>query len=50
MLLKPKEMALLKHKATFDEDQNEYKIPPFKLKDNEVTLPTMKNVGYKVME
>ena len=50
MLLKPKEVALLRHKAVFDEDTHDYKIPPFKLKDNQITLPTMKGVGYKVME
>jgi len=50
MLLKPKEIQLLRHKSTFDEDSNEYKVPPFKLKDNEISLPQMKGVGYKVME
>ena len=50
MLLRPKELELLRHKSTFDEDANEYKIPPFKLKDNEISLPTMKKVGYQVME
>lgn len=39
MLLKPKEVTLLKHKSTFDEEQNEYKVPPFKLKDQEISLP-----------
>jgi len=39
MVLKPGELAILRNKAAYDEDLNEYKIPPFKLKENQMSLP-----------
>ena len=50
MMLKNEEIAKLKHKSEYDEDNSDWIIPPFKLKDKEVYLPTMKKVGKSVME
>lgn len=50
MLLKDEEIAKLKLKSTYDDNSNDWVIPPFILKGKEVTLPSLKKNGYDVME
>lgn len=42
MLMKDEEIAKLRMKSKYDEDANDWVIPPFILKAKEVTLPAMK--------
>jgi hypothetical protein len=50
MLLKDEEIAKLKIKSDYDEDKEDWVIPPFMLKGKEVTLPSLKKNGYDVMD
>jgi len=50
MLMRPDEIARLKMKSEYDDSANDWIIPPFKLKDREITLPSLKKVGKDVME
>jgi hypothetical protein len=48
--MKNEEIAKLKHKSQYDDNINDWIIPPFILKAKEVTLPSLKKNGYDVME
>lgn len=50
MLMKDEEVAKVKIKSTYDDANNDWNVPPFILKGKEVTLPSLKKVGYDVME
>jgi hypothetical protein len=50
MLMKDEEIARLKVKSQYDDNINDWIIPPFILKAKEVTLPSLKKNGYDVME
>jgi hypothetical protein len=50
MLMKDEEVAKVKIKSTYDDANNDWTVPPFILKGKEVTLPSLKKVGYDVME
>lgn len=50
MMLRNEEIAKLKHKSEYDDAINDWVIPPFKMKEKEVHLPTMKKAGKAVME
>lgn len=50
MLMKSEEIAKLKIKSAYDDNIDDWVIPPFMLKAKEVTLPSLKKVGYDVME
>lgn len=50
MLMKNEEIAKIKHKSNYDDNINDWIIPPFILKAREVTLPSLKKNGYDVME
>jgi len=50
MLMKDEEIAKIKLKSQYDDSINDWIIPPFILKQKEVTLPSLKKTGYDVME
>ena len=50
MLLRDEEIAKLKMKSEYDEDKDDWTVPPFMLKGKEVTLPSLKKNGYDVMD
>jgi hypothetical protein len=51
MLLRDEEIAKLKMKSDYDDDRDDWVIPPFVLKGKEVSLPTLgKKNGYDHME
>ena len=50
MLLRDEEIAKLKMKSEYDEDKDDWVVPPFMLKGKEVTLPSLKKNGYDVMD
>ena len=52
MLMKDEEIAKVKIKSEYDEDRDEWVVPPFQLKAKEVTLPSlgMKKAAYDQME
>jgi hypothetical protein len=50
MLMKNEEIAKLKLKSQYDDNIDDWMIPPFMLKAKEVTLPTLKKAGYDAME
>ena len=50
MLMKEEDIARIKSKSSYDDNQDEWIIPPFMLKAKEVTLPQLKKNGYDVME
>ena len=50
MLMKDEEIAKLKLKSSYDDNLNDWIVPPFILKSKEVTLPSLKKTGYDVME
>jgi hypothetical protein len=50
MLMKDEEIAKLRLKSEYDDDLDDWKVPPFILKAKEVTLPSLKKNGYDVME
>jgi uncharacterized protein YeeX (DUF496 family) len=50
MLMKKEEIARLKMKSSYDDNLDDWIIPPFKLKEKEITLPTLKKAGYALME
>ena len=50
MLMKPEEIAKLKIKSSYDDNAEDWQVPPFILKAKEVTLPSLKKNGYDMME
>ena len=42
MLLKDEELSRIRAKATFDEDKNEFDIPVFYLRKNEMNFPKLR--------
>jgi hypothetical protein len=50
MMMKNEEIAKLKTKSTYDDNQNDWIVPPFILRAKEITLPSLKKNGYDVME
>lgn len=48
--MKDEEIAKIKLKSSYDDNVEDWVIPPFMLKAKEVTLPTLKKNGYNVME
>ncbi len=50
MLMRDEEIAKIKMKSEYDDDREDWVVPPFMLKAKEVTLPTLKKQGYDVME
>ena len=48
--MKDEEIAKIKLKSQYDDSINDWIIPPFILKQKEVTLPSLKKTGYDVME
>jgi hypothetical protein len=48
--MKDEEIAKLKIKSTYDDNVNDWNVPPFILKAKEVTLPSLKKVANDVME
>jgi hypothetical protein len=50
MLMKDEEIAKIKMKSEYDDDKDDWVVPPFMLKAKEVTLPSLKKNGYDVME
>jgi hypothetical protein len=50
MLMKDEEIAKLKIKSSYDDNLDDWQIPPFILRAKEVTLPSLKKNGYDVME
>lgn len=48
--MKDEEIAKLKVKSQYDDNIDDWIVPPFKLKDKDVTLPSLKKTGYDVME
>lgn len=50
MLMKNSEIAKIKLKSSYDDNQNDWIIPPFILRGKEVSLPQMKKNGYEMME
>jgi hypothetical protein len=50
MLMKDEEIARLRMKSSYDDDLNDWLVPPFILKGKEVTLPAMKKNAQMVME
>jgi hypothetical protein len=41
MVMKPEELAKLKHKSNYDDGTNDWQIPVFLLKAREVALPSL---------
>ena len=50
MLMKEEDIARIKSKSSYDDNQDDWVVPPFMLKAKEVTLPQLKKNGYDVME
>lgn len=50
MLMKDEEIAKVKMKSSYDDNADDWVVPPFMLKAKEVTLPSLKKAGYDVME
>lgn len=50
MMMKNEEIAKIKSKSQYDENIDDWSVPPFMLKSKEVTLPSLKKNGYDVME
>jgi hypothetical protein len=50
MMMKDEEIAKLKMKSQYDDNVDDWVVPPFILKAKEVTLPALKKNGYDVME
>jgi hypothetical protein len=50
MLMKDEEIAKLKLKSQYDDNIDDWIIPPFNLRAKEVTLPSLKKTAYDVME
>ena len=50
MLMKDEEIAKIKHKSEYDDNTDDWVVPPFMLKAKEVTLPSLKKNGYDVMD
>ena len=50
MVMKDEEIAKIKSKSNYDENVDEWVVPPFILRAREVTLPALKKQGYDVME
>lgn len=50
MLMKNEEIVRLKTKSSYDDNINDWIIPPFILKAKEITLPSLKMNGYNMME
>ena len=50
MLLKNEDIARLKHKSKYDDNKDDWVIPPFILKDKEMTLPKLKKNAMEVMK
>jgi hypothetical protein len=50
MLMKSEEIAKIKLKSSYDDNLNDWIVPPFILRAKEVTLPSLKKNGYDVME
>ena len=41
MLMKDEEIAKIKMKSEYDDDRDDWIVPPFQLKAKEVTLPSL---------
>lgn len=50
MLMKDEEIAKVKLKSQYNDTSNDWDVPPFMLRGKEVTLPSLRKVGYEVME
>lgn len=51
MLMKDEEIAKLKMKSEYDEDADDWVVPPFSLKAKEISLPSLgKKNGFDLME
>lgn len=50
MLMKDEDIARIKSRSTYDDNSDDWIVPPFMLKAKEVTLPQLKKNGYDVME
>ena len=50
MMMKDEEIAKIKIKSSYDDNIDDWNVPPFILKAKEVTLPSLKKNGYDVME
>lgn len=50
MLMKDEEIAKIKMKSKYDENQEDWNVPPFILRSKEVNLPTLKKNGYEMMD
>ena len=50
MLMKDEVIAKIKHKSEYDDNTDDWVVPPFMLKAKEVTLPSLKKNGYDVMD
>lgn len=48
--MKDEEIAKLKLKSQYDDNIDDWQIPPFILRAKEVTLPSLKKNAYDVME
>jgi len=48
--MKDEEIAKLKLKSQYDDNVNDWIVPPFILRAKEVTLPSLKKNAYDVME
>lgn len=49
-MMKDEEIAKIKFKSQYDDNIDDWSVPPFMLKAKEVTLPSLKKNGYDVME
>ena len=50
MMMKDEEIAKIKFKSQYDDNIDDWSVPPFMIKAKEVTLPSLKKNGYDVME
>ena len=50
MVMKDEEIAKIKIKSSYDDNADDWIVPPFILRAREVTLPSLKKTGYDVME
>ena len=50
MLMRDEDIARIKVKSQYDENAEDWVVPPFMLKGKEVTLPQLKKNAYEVME
>ena len=50
MMMKEEDIARIKMKSQYDDNVDDWVVPPFMLKAKEVTLPSLKKNGYDVME